>query len=93
LDNFILFICLLNFFLDKEVNIPTYNLFETIHNIWLQQFGKRGTYFFATTSNDYMWTFKQSSLYYAFWQGGAYGTNPDKNELHLCSVGLISLET
>jgi hypothetical protein len=54
LDNFILFICLLNFFLDKEVNIPTYNLFETIHNIWLQQFGKRGTYFFATTSNDYM---------------------------------------
>jgi hypothetical protein len=44
--------------LDKEVDIPTCNLFETIHNIWLQQFGNMGTCLFATTSNDYVQAFR-----------------------------------
>jgi hypothetical protein len=64
--------------------MPTCNLIEIIHNIWLQQFNNRGTYLFATTSNDYVRTFRQSSLYYAFLQGGAYEIGMDKNELCLC---------
>jgi hypothetical protein len=63
--------------------MPTCNLSKTIHNIWLQQFGNMGTCLFATTSDDYVQTFKQSSLYYAFLQQGAFGTNLDKNELCL----------
>jgi hypothetical protein len=50
------------------------NLFKTIHNIWLQQLGKRVTCLFATTSNDYVQAFKQLSLYYAFLRVGAYET-------------------
>jgi hypothetical protein len=37
----------------------------------------------VATSNNYMQAFRWSSLYYAFLQGGAYGTSPNKNELHL----------
>jgi hypothetical protein len=33
---------------------------------------------------DYMQTFRQSSLYYAFLQGGASWIGPNKNELRLC---------
>jgi len=61
----------------------TCNLFETVHNIWLQQFGHRGTYLFTATFNDYVQTFKQSSLYYTFLEGGASGIGLDKNELRL----------
>jgi hypothetical protein len=57
-SNFIPFRCLYKFSLDKEVDIPTCNLFETIHNIWLQQFGNMGTCLFATTSNDYVQAFR-----------------------------------
>jgi hypothetical protein len=63
--------------------MPTCNLSKTIHNIWLQQFGKKGTSFFATTFDDYMQTFKESLLYYVFLQGGASRTSLDKNELRL----------
>jgi hypothetical protein len=52
--------------------MSTCNLFETIHNIWFQQLGKRVTCLFATTSNDDVQAFKQLSLYYAFLQVGAY---------------------
>jgi len=69
--------------LDEEVDMLTCNLFETVHNIWLQQFGHRGTYLFTATFNDYVQTFKQSSLYYTFLEGGASGIGLDKNELRL----------
>jgi len=63
--------------------MSTCNLFETMHNIWLQQFGNRGTCLFTVTSDNYVRAFKQCSLYYAFLQGGASRIGPDKNELHL----------
>ncbi len=84
--NFIPFMCLQKFSLEEEADMPFGNLFETIHNIWLQQFGNTRTYLFATMFDDYVRTFKSSSLYYAFLQGGASRTNLDKNELHLCMV-------
>ncbi len=64
--------------------MPTCNLFEIVHNIWLQQSSNMGsTCLFATTYNDYVQAFKQSSLYFVL-QGGASRTNPYKNELHMC---------
>jgi hypothetical protein len=71
------------FSFEEEMNMSTCNLSEIVHNIWLRQSWKRGTCFFAATFNDYMQTFKQSSLYYAFLQGGASKTGLDKNELQL----------
>jgi hypothetical protein len=72
------FYLLVEFSLDKEANMLTCNLFETIHNIWLQQSNNMGK-----TSNDYVQAFRQPSLYYAFLQGCAYGTGSNKNELRL----------
>jgi hypothetical protein len=66
--------------------MATCNLFETIYNIWLQKSSNMGTCFFTTTFDNYVGTFKQSSLYYAFLQGGAFVIDPNKNELHLCKV-------
>jgi hypothetical protein len=66
--------------------MPTCNLFETIHNIWLQKSSNKGTCFFATMFNNYVKAFRQFPLYYAFLQGGASGTNLDKNELCLCKA-------
>jgi hypothetical protein len=62
--NFIPFICLYKFSLDKEADMLTCNLSKIVHNIWLQQSGNKGTCIFFATSNDYMQVFKQFSLYY-----------------------------
>ncbi len=70
--------------MEEKTDMLTYNLYETIHNIWLKQYGNKGTCLFAATPDDYVQAFKQSSLYYAFLQGGAFGVGLDKNELHLC---------
>ncbi len=59
----------------------TCNLFEIVHNIQLQQSSNKGICLFGATFDNYMHAFKQSSLYYAFLQGGAFGTSRDKNEL------------
>ncbi len=71
------------FFLEEEMNMLTCNLSEIVHNIWLQQFWMKGTCFFFATFDDYMQTFKQSPLYYAFLQGGAFDIGLDKNETQL----------
>jgi hypothetical protein len=54
-----------------------------MHNVWLQQFGKRGTCLYVVTLNDYVQAFKQLTLYSHFKQGGRLGQGPDKNELLL----------
>jgi hypothetical protein len=32
----------------------THNIFEIIHNIWLQEFGKKNVCLYVATSDDYM---------------------------------------
>jgi hypothetical protein len=54
-----------------------------MHNVWLQQFGKRGAYLYVATLDDYVRVFKQSTLYYHFKQGGRLGQGLDKSELLL----------
>jgi hypothetical protein len=41
-----------------------------VHNIWLQQFGNCRACLYATTFGDYIWTFKQLTLYQKFNKGG-----------------------
>jgi hypothetical protein len=72
--NFIIFMCLYKLSLEGEVDMSTCNLFETVRNIWLQQFDNMGTCLFVATFDDYVQTFKHSSLYYAFSQGVASRT-------------------
>jgi hypothetical protein len=52
--NFTPLMSMYKFSLEEEMNMSTCNLFETVHNIWLQKSWKRGTCFFAATFDDYM---------------------------------------
>jgi hypothetical protein len=63
--------------------MPTCNLWETIYSIWLQQSRKRGSYLYTTTSNDYVWSFRNNSLYKEYLRGGPSKKGLDKNELCL----------
>ncbi len=63
--------------------MPTCNLAKTMHNIWLQQSRNCDTCMYATMSDDYVQTFKQSTLYKQYLQGGLGGHGPDRNELLL----------
>ncbi len=59
------------------------NLLKTIHNIWLQQFRKRGSCLYTTTSNENVWSFKQSSLYGEYLKGGPSIQGLNRIEFHL----------
>jgi hypothetical protein len=64
----------------------TCNLFETIHNIWLQESGKRGVCLYVSTSDDYMRIFRQLALHYAFLHDDRLGIGPYRDQLQLCRV-------
>ncbi len=68
---------------EELADMPTCNLLETMHNVWLQQSRKRGTCLYIATSNEYVWAFKQSTLYSHFKQGGQLGQGHNKSELFL----------
>jgi hypothetical protein len=40
------------------------NLSEIVHNVWLQQFGKRGACLYVVILDDYVQAFKQSTIYF-----------------------------
>ncbi len=63
--------------------MPTYNLSETVHNIWLQNFGKSVGCCFVATSNDYVRAFKQSVTYRIYLNGGRCRNAPVRDELRL----------
>jgi hypothetical protein len=42
------------FFSKELANMATCNLLEIVHNVWLQQFGKKGTCLYVATLNDYV---------------------------------------
>jgi hypothetical protein len=66
--------------------MPMCNLSKTMHIIWLQQRRKRGACLYVATSNDYVWAFKQSTLYFHLKQGGQLSQGHDKIELFLRRV-------
>jgi hypothetical protein len=55
-----------------------------VHNIWFQQLKKRGACLYSITSYDYVWAFKQMTLYNHFKKGGQFnqGLNRSKHLLH-----------
>lgn len=63
--------------------MPTYNLFEIMHNIWFQQLKKMRTCLYTATPNDYVQTFKQTTLYYYFKKRGSSCQGLNKNEFFL----------
>jgi hypothetical protein len=55
-----------------------------MHPIWLQQLGTKEFWLYATPFNDYVWIFKQSTLYYK--KGGPSRQGFNRNELLLCKT-------
>jgi hypothetical protein len=54
---------------------------KLVHNVWFQQSGKRGACLYIVTSNDYVWAFKQTTLYYHFKKGGPWSQGLIRSEL------------
>ena len=67
----------------EEATIPTCNLFETVHNKWLQASGNRMVDLYLATMNDYSKAVLQSTGYYLFFKGGRSGTGPSASVLKL----------
>ena len=76
---------------DELVEIPTCNLSETVHNKWLQAFGKRGTDFFVATCDDWIRAFMQMTNYRSYLCGSASGKGPSKHDLKL-KLAMASLD-
>ncbi len=77
------FFFLQNFYLEELVDMLTCNLSKIMHNVWLQQSGKKGAYLYVVTSNENVWTFKQLNLYFYFKHGGWPGQRCDRTEVFL----------
>jgi hypothetical protein len=61
----------------------TCNLFEIIHNIWLQQFGESVGCLFVVTSNDYVSVYRQNASYRVYLNGGRSKKGLGRDELRL----------
>ena len=68
---------------EQQVDMPSFNLSETIHNKWLQASGKKGIDIFEATLDDYVRAFMQVTSYYSFLKGERAGTGPRREELRL----------
>jgi hypothetical protein len=75
--------CLKKFSLKELVDMLTCNLFETIHIIWLQQYGKKGGWLLTMIFDDYVCALKQSASYNVYLNGGRCKKGPNKDELRL----------
>jgi hypothetical protein len=63
--------------------MPTCNLFEIVHNIWLQQSGKSVRCLLITTFYDYVTAFRQSAFYKVYLNGGRCEEGIGRDELKL----------
>jgi hypothetical protein len=81
-----LFIFLQKISSEELVNMPTCNPLKTMHNVWLQQSGKRRACLYGVTSDDYVRTFKNLTLNSHFKQGGQLDQGFHKSELLLHKV-------
>jgi hypothetical protein len=53
-----------NFIIDELVDLSTFNLFETIQNKWLWQYGKKECHLYVVTcDHDLVQAFVQSTNY------------------------------
>jgi hypothetical protein len=63
--------------------MPTYNLAETVHNKWLQQFGNKMTCMYEVTVDDLICAFMQIANYKLWLRGGSTGKGHDFASLKL----------
>jgi hypothetical protein len=63
--------------------MSTYNMSETIHNIWLHQFKKLVKCFFVATFDDYVKAFRQCASYKVYLNGQRCGEGLGRDELKL----------
>jgi hypothetical protein len=66
--------------------MPTCNVSEIVHNIWLQQSWKNVGCLFIMTFYDYVKTFRQSASYTVYLNGGRCREGPGRDELRLRQV-------
>ena len=65
------------------MDLPSCNLFETVHNKWLQMSGKRGNNLFDATCDDSIRAWMQMTNYRAYLKRYASGSGPSKGRLRL----------
>ena len=68
---------------EEKDEMPSCNLSETVHNIWLQMSGNRGISLYTATVDDYVRGFMQCTNYSAYLRGENPGKGPSKAELRL----------
>jgi hypothetical protein len=75
--------CLQKFNSEELVDMSTCNLFQTVHNIWLQKFGKNVKCLFVVTFDDYVRAFIQNASYRVYLNGGRCKEGLARDELRL----------
>ena len=63
--------------------MPSCNLAETVHNMWLQASGNKGGDLYVAAIDDYIRAFLQVVAYYQYLKGGVRGMGPSGEELKL----------
>ena len=63
--------------------MPSCNLVESMHHIWNQQSGNRGSDLYIATVDDFIRALMQIVQYYQYLKGDRVGTGPEKEELQL----------
>jgi hypothetical protein len=73
--------------------MPSCNLAEKKHNIWLYEYGNRGNDLYVAIVNDFVRALIQVSRYYQFLKGEYTGTGLGKEELMLRVVQRSALRS
>jgi hypothetical protein len=72
--------------LEEEAAVPTCNLSETMHNMWMQASGNNMVDLYNATLDDYCRAAMQSTAYHNFLKGRGSGFGPDRMVLKLQSA-------
>jgi hypothetical protein len=75
------------------VEMPSYNLAESMHHKWNQQSGNRGSDLYIATIDDFIQALMQVVRYYQYQKGDRAGTGPGKEELQLCAAQCTAKRT
>jgi hypothetical protein len=73
--------------------MPSYNLAESMHHKWNQQFGNRGSDLYIAIFDDFIRALMQVVRYYQYLKGDRAGTGPGKEELQLRTAQCIAERT
>jgi hypothetical protein len=69
--------------IEEDANMPTCNLFEMVHNTWLQQSSKKGKDLFNATIDNLVRALEHHTWYRMHFTGKLKGKGPNHIELQL----------